>query len=164
MKNLQLSIVNASNEPLAIPVRRRAKGHYAGTFKVELSGVYRLTARYFTNDRWNEVISRAVEFSNATLSGYLAPPMPKPTARQGELVTFKIQSTDANERRVACGGDDWLLAVGGPQAPELSQVIDRGDGTYTCELNFAKAGNYTIKVLLRGEVEARGSPLKFEVL
>jgi hypothetical protein len=160
---LQLAIANP-NATILIPLQRKAKGVYAGAFTIALSGVYRLTARYFTNDRWNEVISRAVEFSNATSAGYLMPPMPSLTAKVHERFAFSIQSTDASERRVACGGDDWVIAAGGPSTPKLSQVTDNGDGTYLCELEFSSAGVYLVKVLLRGELEARGSPLKFEIL
>jgi hypothetical protein len=124
-------------------------------------------------------LSSIYEFTDIleTFGGHIIK-IPDVNVRLNQLVMFEIQSTDVLGENIMTGGDIWqyvllngpcrvftLRALGtGPEKISHILTTDQRDGSYKVELKFTTRGQYNVQVVLRSEVEAVGSPLKFNVI
>lgn len=160
ISSLQAQCVGTRTYPLK--VTRRSEGKYISSFKVGEPGNYNIVVKYHNNDKWQDVIQQPVVFSDETFGGYIVK-KPDERVRVNNTCFFDIQSVDVMGEKVLSGGDIWQTMASGPERVDDITVLDQRDGTYRCELKFTTRGTYSLQVVLRGEVEATGSPLKFVV-
>jgi len=150
------------NKTIPLKVTRQSLGKYEANFKVGEPGKYRIVIKYHTNDKWQEVIDQQVVFSDESFGGYIVKKPPE-NVRLNAPVSFEIQSVDVLGEKILTGGDQWQALATGPERVDNILITDYRDGSYKCEIKFSSRGTYNIQVVLRGEVEAKDSPMKFVV-
>lgn len=143
-------VTNPDGSEQGVALNDNGDGTYGGVYETLNGGAYKIDITNQGEPIAGSQFTAVMENANAAQS-YAEGPGLEQGHKTGEDMEFIIIGVQSTGQPSTEGGDDFAVAIAGPNGDVQADMTDNGDGTYGVKYDANDGGDYTINVTLRGD-------------